>query len=108
MLVRSVSHPVKKSAILGGFSISELAIPRSYTPWFGTSDYLTGAEFADGDIVQSMAVDCRIDWIGGWCDAEAMYVDGSYPLHGMELLDNYAVMFEAVNGRGGIFVERDE
>ena len=86
----------------------ELAIPRSYTPWFGTSDYLTGAEFADGDIEQSMTVDCSIDWIGGWRDTEAMYVEGPYPLLGMELLDNCAVTFEAVNGRGEIVVERDE
>lgn len=78
----------------------ELAIPRSLTPLFGTSRNTREADYANGQRGSSMTVKCRVEWINGYQDVIAMYVDGVNALIGMELLEDCLVTLE-IEGNGG-------
>lgn len=88
----------------------EIAIPRSYTAWFGTSEDFLEVDFADGDRESSMVVQCRVDWIDGYRDVTAIYIDGRHPLLGMELIEacDCLVTFQIEGGRGDITVEPNQ
>ena len=83
----------------------ELAIPRSYTSLFGTSNDFFEVDFADGQRKKSMIVQCSVQWLEGYREVTAMYIDGNNPLLGMELLKNCLVTLEIGSGQGEITIE---
>ena len=83
----------------------ELAVPRSLTSLFGTSDDYFEVDFADGDREQTMIVQCRVQWLEGYREVTALYTDGGNPLLGMELLEECIVTLEIGSGQGEMTIE---
>ena len=93
-----------KSLVDTGFD-GELAVPRSLTSLFGTSDNYFEVDFADGDREQTMIVQCRVQWLEGYREVTALHTDGGNPLLGMELLEDCIVTLENGGDERGIIIE---
>jgi predicted aspartyl protease len=86
----------------------EIAIPRTYSSLFGSSDLFVTALFADGVEKKTMDVECQVDWVDGWRPAEANYIDGPNPLLGMGLMSDCTFTFETTGGKGEFVIESNE
>jgi predicted aspartyl protease len=82
----------------------ELALPHSFMPFFRASPDAHKTEFADGHQKLSLIVPCKVGWVDGWRDVEAIYIDGRNPLLGMELLQGCFVEIDLTVEGGEIVV----
>ena len=83
----------------------ELAVPRSMTGLFGISNDFLELAFADGVHANSPLVQCRVEWLGGYREVTAIYIDGNNPLLGVELLEGCLVTLEIRSGQGEMTIE---